>query len=66
MSPGAEAVRKYCTGCHGAPSPTAHTAPEWPNVLYRMQRNREKRGLNPIPKSEFELIGNYLRENAKQ
>lgn len=65
-SPGAEAVRKYCSGCHGAPLATAHTSREWPNVLYRMQRNFEKRGFEAIPASDFELISNYLRENAKK
>lgn len=33
---GARLLVRYCTGCHGLPSPAGHTAREWPGVVDRM------------------------------
>jgi cytochrome c5 len=35
-SPGAKKVAEVCSGCHNIPSPTAHSATDWPSVARRM------------------------------
>ena len=35
-SVGAELVAKYCAQCHALPTPTAHSATDWPRVVRRM------------------------------
>jgi cytochrome c2 len=35
-SAGAGNVAKFCSGCHNIPSPTAHSATDWPGVVRRM------------------------------
>ncbi len=36
QSEGARFLTRYCTQCHNLPSPTMHTAQEWPAVVQRM------------------------------
>ncbi|MDH3290474.1 MAG: hypothetical protein OEO20_08025 [Gemmatimonadota bacterium] len=68
-SEGATILTKYCaTACHGAPSPGAHSATDWPVVLRRMWLRTE--GLSttygvPVPDvRERVLILNYVLGNA--
>lgn len=35
-SPGAQHVATFCTACHNLPSPTIHSATDWPSVVRRM------------------------------
>jgi cytochrome c5 len=35
-SRGAQLVAKYCAQCHALPTPTAHSATDWPSVARRM------------------------------
>lgn len=35
-SVGAELIAKYCAQCHALPTPTAHSATDWPRVVRRM------------------------------
>ena len=35
-SRGAQLVAKYCAQCHSLPTPTAHSATDWPSVARRM------------------------------
>lgn len=68
-SAGAEALGKYCaTACHGAPSPGAHSATDWPVVLRRMWLRTEGLPTSygvPVPDArERVLILNYLLGNA--
>jgi cytochrome c5 len=35
-SPGAQLVGRYCAQCHALPSPTMHSATDWPRVVRRM------------------------------
>ncbi len=41
-SRGAELLSRYCSQCHGIPSPRLHTGQEWPNVLTRMVKRMRK------------------------
>jgi cytochrome c5 len=67
-SEGAQTYEKFCSACHGIPSPSAHSATDWPVVLRRMWLRTE--GLPagytvPVPdQRERLLIQNYLLEHA--
>ncbi len=41
-SPGAVMLAKYCAQCHNLPSPTTHSATDWPSVVRRMWLRGEK------------------------
>lgn len=60
----AKAYLYYCGGCHGAPSPGAYTAAEWPAIVSRMQQRRLAARLGPVPPEQLRLILDYLQENA--
>lgn len=67
-SEGAVALEKYCSACHGIPSPAAHSATDWPVVLRRMWLRTE--GLPatyavPVPDArERVVILNYVLGHA--
>ncbi len=68
-SEGAQALAKFCaTACHGAPSPGAHSATDWPVVLRRMWLRTEGLPASyavPVPDArERVLILNYLLSHA--
>ena len=67
-SEGALSLEKYCSACHGIPSPSAHSATDWPVVLRRMWLRTE--GLPatyavPVPDvRERVVILNYVLDHA--
>ncbi len=69
-SEGAQTLGKYCSACHGIPSPSAHSATDWPVVLRRMWLRTE--GLPsgytvPVPDArERVVILNYVLDHAMQ
>ena len=48
-SPGAQLVTRYCSQCHGIPSPASHSAADWEPTLRRMlvhmERGHHMRGM---------------------
>lgn len=64
-SAGAKVMKDNCANCHAAPSPSVHTAGEWPNVIYRMQEHRRMNGLSLIAPEQQELLLDYLKRHAK-
>ncbi len=67
-SPGAEALVRYCSGCHNLPSPKLHTAASWPYVLERMKVQMRSQVMNrrPIPSPEDEhVLLEYLQKHAR-
>lgn len=64
-SSGAKLVKKFCSDCHAPPSPLAHTAKEWPNVLYRMQERRRMNAYSLMLDHELEQMLDYLQQFAK-
>lgn len=66
QSQGAALVTAYCTECHGAPSPAAHPAKEWAQVVARMQNWRITKGMGEIPKKDVEPLIDYLRRHGRQ
>lgn len=41
-SPGAQLVARYCSQCHGIPSPASHSAADWESTLRRMLVHMER------------------------
>lgn len=64
-SAGAKLVKKFCSDCHAPPSPMAHTADEWPNVLYRMQERRRMKAYSLMLEHEQEQMLDYFQRFAK-
>lgn len=67
---GAGLVGTYCGQCHELPSPTMHSATDWPSVVRRMWLRMERlpSSLNlriPDPGARATLLG-YLTANALQ
>lgn len=58
-------VKKFCSDCHAPPSPLAHTAEEWPNVLYRMQERRRMKAYELMSEHELDVTLKYLQQFAK-
>ncbi|MBE0591771.1 MAG: hypothetical protein IH616_05150 [Gemmatimonadales bacterium] len=69
-SDGAQTYEKYCSACHGIPTPSSHSATDWPVVLRRMWLRTE--GLPagytvPVPDArERVLILDYVLGHALQ
>ena len=69
-SPGATLETKYCSQCHAAPPPSAHTAKEWADVTGRMQqhitdKSTSNGGVMVPSSSEMASIIDYLDKHAK-
>jgi len=58
--------KKFCTPCHGLPSPESHAPGEWRSIIFRMQNHRLKRGYKPLNENEIELLVNYLDQQASK
>lgn len=64
-SDGAQVMKQFCSDCHAPPSPAAHTAEEWPNVIYRMQERRRMKAYTLMDERQEEVLLDYLKEFAK-
>ena len=71
-SAGARLLERYCTQCHRLPGPGMHTAPEWPNVIDRMdQRMRMMQHMSmmgpvAVPnRVELDTITVYMQKFAQ-
>lgn len=69
-SPGAALETRYCSQCHAAPPPSAHTAKEWADVTARMQehitdKSTSNGGVMVPSSSEMASIIDYLDKYAK-
>ena len=76
-SNGAQLVKQYCTQCHDLPSPSLHSAEEWPSVVERMHKtmrmvqNQGRMGMMKsrveIPsKKELHILLSYLQKYAQK
>jgi hypothetical protein len=68
MSRDAQLLVTYCSQCHPLPSPTAHSATDWPSVARRMWLRMEwlpaSLGVKvPTPGERYEIL-TYLTANA--
>ena len=65
-SRGAALVNQYCSQCHNLPSPSLHTAVEWPQVVERMRQNITTLKKTPFTDVERDEIIRYLQEHPRQ
>ncbi len=65
QSAGAILMKERCGQCHGAPSPSVHTAEHWPSVIYRMQNRMTQKGMRALNADELNTLTDYLRQYAK-
>lgn len=72
QSQGVKLVNRYCTQCHGLPTPVLHSDIGWPPVINRMNIRMEWMNLNnskmgifaPTP-AELKTITEYMQKNAR-
>ena len=57
----ADFYRVKCSACHVTPSPSAHTAAEWPEVVGRMRANAALQDVRPLNDEENARIVAYLQ-----
>ena len=55
---------QLCSVCHETPSPRAHDATEWPEVVQRMQSNMAKMDVRPLTAAEADSITAFLVANS--
>ena len=53
-----------CSQCHAAPSPTQHTAREWPRVVLRMKAHMRNAGKQVPDVKATERVVDYLQRHA--
>lgn len=59
--PGRELFTETCSMCHEPPSPKAHTAAGWDEVVRRMRAYRIRSDLEPLTERQWDEISGYLR-----
>ena len=62
--PGAELAVETCSICHELPSPSAHTAAGWEELVPRMRANMEMMDVEPITDEQSDIIVEYLKGHA--
>ncbi|MFQ5690534.1 MAG: hypothetical protein ACE5HQ_09710 [Gemmatimonadota bacterium] len=62
--PGADLARELCSVCHELPSPSAHTAAGWEEVVARMRANMSMMDVTPLTDEQAFQIAQYLRAHA--
>ncbi len=55
-----------CSACHATPSPGAHFASEWPEVVARMRANATLQDVRPLDDQEAQRIVGYLQARARR
>ncbi len=58
-------LKKFCSQCHGPPSPSSHAPGEWKNIVLRMHNHRTMKGYEAMSPLQIEQLTAYLDENAK-
>lgn len=64
-SPVAQLMSDRCGRCHGAPHPALHSANEWPNVVFRMQKHMAQKGQQALTPAEYSTVLEYLQKHAQ-
>ncbi len=58
---GKEAFQRVCSRCHDLNDPKAHSAPDWPVVVMRMEQDAEKMKVSGISNADAQQIITYLQ-----
>lgn len=61
---GARLFQRACSQCHALPSPSAHTAKQWPVVVDRMRAHIRQYGGQDLSDQEVQAIDDYLKKHA--
>jgi cytochrome c2 len=59
--PGKDAFVRVCSRCHDLNDPKAHSAPDWPVVVMRMEQDAEKMKVSGISNADAQRIIGYLQ-----
>lgn len=62
--PEARLFVERCSVCHETPSPNAHTAAEWQDVVARMQSNMARMDITTLAPEELDRITSYLQSRT--
>jgi len=65
-SPEGLAFQSTCSQCHATPSPTQHTAREWPRVVLRMKTHMRNAGKDVPDAETTQQVVSYLQEHSKK
>jgi hypothetical protein len=65
-SPESRLFTTRCTICHDTPSPSAHTAAEWPAVVARMESNMQLMDVPTIPAPQADSIVHFLQQATRR
>ena len=58
---GKDAFQRVCARCHELNDPRAHSAPDWPVVVMRMEQDAEKMKVSGISNADANQIISYLQ-----
>lgn len=64
QSAGAQVYSVRCSGCHALYAPGSLTGAMWEFQVERMQREMQKRAVNPLTEQERYLVLSYLKAHA--
>jgi len=56
--------QRYCSQCHATPSPAAHTASEWPQVVGRMKQHMVSQGTAVPGRKQLQGIIAYVQRHG--
>lgn len=62
---GHQLVTRYCAQCHTPPSPSQHTADQWPPVVSRMENYMRQQGRSVPTADETKAIEEYLAHDGR-
>ena len=60
----ARLLRHYCGQCHALPTPAAHAARQWPQVVARMKQHMVTQGKAVPDREQLREIIDYLQRHA--
>ena len=64
-SPAGQTFQSLCSQCHATPSPSRHTAREWPRVVLRMKVHMRNAGKDVPNEEATQQVVNYLQKHGK-
>ena len=63
---GKETFVAVCSRCHVLADPKVHSAPDWPVVVMRMEKNMEKMHVSGVARPQAEQIIGYLQSASSR
>lgn len=63
---GRDVFEAMCSRCHLLPDPRSHSAPDWPAVITRMERNMERMKVSGVTNEQAQQIIHYLEGASRR